>query len=110
LTIQGFNIPAISTRRVNSEMDLRDGQSFAIAGLVDNRVTELLSKMPGFSDIPLLGRLFQSKSLNRSKDELLVIVTPHIVHPMEAGAPRPDLVFPKPNLGPTTKPAAPSSK
>src|SRR5450432_299343 len=112
LTLQGFVVPAISTRRVTSEMDLRDGQSFAIAGLVDNRVTELLSKIPGIGDIPILGKLFQSHSFNRSKDELLVIVTPRIVHPLEAEAPRPDLTYPKPFLGPTTteKPKSPGSK
>src|SRR6266404_190071 len=77
--INGFSLPALSTRRVESEMSLADGQTFAIAGLVDNRVTELLSKIPGIGDIPILGHLFQSKSLNKSKNELLVIVTPHIV-------------------------------
>jgi len=112
LTLQGFVVPALSTRRVTSEMDLRDGQSFAIAGLVDNRVTELLSKVPGIGDIPILGKLFQSKSLSKSKDELLVIVTPHIVQPLDVAAPRPALAFPVPNLSheiPNT-PKAPSSK
>lgn len=80
LTIQGFIIPAISTRRIESEMNLRDGQSFAIAGLVDNRVTDILEKVPGIGDIPVLGKLFQSKSKTRSRNELLVIVTPRIVH------------------------------
>jgi len=79
VTLQGFTIPALSTRRVESEMDLRDGQSFAIAGLVDNRVTQQMSKIPGIGDIPVLGKLFQSKSLSKSNTELLVIVTPHIV-------------------------------
>jgi pilus assembly protein CpaC len=81
VTISGFVLPALSTRRVESEMSLADGQTFAIAGLVDNRVTEILSKIPGIGDIPVLGKLFQSKSLSKSKNELLVIVTPHIVHP-----------------------------
>ena len=85
LTIQGFTIPALSTRRVMSEMDLKDGQSFAIAGLVDNRVTEELSKIPGLGDVPLLGKLFQSRSLNKSRNELLVLVTPRLVMPMTAG-------------------------
>jgi pilus assembly protein CpaC len=80
--LNGFSLPALSTRRVESEMSLADGQTFAIAGLVDNRVTELLSKIPGLGDIPVLGKLFQSKSLNKSKNELLVIVTPHIVRPL----------------------------
>jgi pilus assembly protein CpaC len=80
--VSGFSLPALSTRRVESEMSLADGQTFAIAGLVDNRVTELMSKIPGLGDIPVLGKLFQSKSLNKSKNELLVIVTPHIVRPL----------------------------
>jgi pilus assembly protein CpaC len=82
VTIGGFNLPALSTRRVESEMSLADGQTFAIAGLVDNRVTELMSKVPGLGDIPVLGKLFQSKNFSKSKTELLVIVTPHIVRPL----------------------------
>ncbi len=85
LVIQGFTIPAISTRRVESEMDLRDGQSFAIAGLMSNQVTQQLSKIPGLGDIPLLGKIFQSESLQKSKTELLVLVTPQIVHPLPPG-------------------------
>src|SRR5882724_5856907 len=82
VTLNGFVLPALSTRRVESEMSLADGQTFAIAGLVDNRVTQLISKVPGLGDIPVLGKLFQSKSFNKSKSELLVIVTPHIVRPL----------------------------
>jgi pilus assembly protein CpaC len=98
VTLNGFVLPALSTRRVESEMSLADGQTFAIAGLVDNRVTELMSKIPGIGDIPVLGKLFQSKSFNKSKNELLVIVTPHIVRPLS-----PDQVphgpnFPQPFL------------
>jgi pilus assembly protein CpaC len=112
VTLNGFVLPALSTRRVESEMSLADGQTFAIAGLVDNRVTELLSKIPGIGDIPILGKLFQSKSLNKTKNELLVIVTPHIVHPLN-----PDQVphgpnYPQPfldQISPAQTPA-PSSK
>jgi pilus assembly protein CpaC len=82
VTLSGFILPALSTRRVESEMSLADGQTFAIAGLVDNRVTEIMSKVPGIGDIPVLGKLFQSKSFSKSKNELLVIVTPHIVRPL----------------------------
>jgi len=82
VVVSGFSLPALSTRRVESEMSLADGQTFAIAGLVDNRVTELLSKIPALGDIPILGKLFQSKSFNKNKTELLVIVTPHIVRPL----------------------------
>jgi len=112
ITISGFSMPALSTRRVESEMSLADGQTFAIAGLVDNRVTELWSKIPGIGDIPVLGNLFKSKSFNKTKNELLVIVTPHIVRPMA-----PDQIphgpnFPQPFLDSITpaQPAAPGTK
>ena len=62
LVFQGFNIPALSTRRVQTEIELEDGQSFVIGGLLDNRLTETLSKVPGLANIPLLGKLFQSRS------------------------------------------------
>jgi pilus assembly protein CpaC len=81
LTLQGFVIPSLSTRRVESEMDLRDGQSFAIAGLVNDQVVEQLSKIPGLGDIPLFGKLFNSRSRTKSKSELLILVTPHIIQP-----------------------------
>jgi pilus assembly protein CpaC len=100
LTIQGFVIPALSTRRVESEMDLKDGQSFAIAGLVDNRVTEQLEKIPGLGDVPLLGKLFQSRSLNKSHNELLVLVTPRLVQPLTSGQLPAGPAFPKPFLEP----------
>jgi len=86
VTIAGYLIPALSTRRVESEMELQDGQSFAIAGLVDNRVQEQLSKIPGIGDVPILGKLFQSKSLQKSKTELLILVTPRVVKPSQAAA------------------------
>jgi pilus assembly protein CpaC len=101
LTLQGFTIPALATNRVESEMDLTDGQSFAIAGLLDNRVTEQLEKIPGIGDIPILGKLFQSRNVNKSKNELLIVVTPRIVHPNPAGTPTPDLKYPYPYMAPT---------
>ena len=111
LTIQGFVIPALSTRRVESEMDLSDGQSFAIAGLVDNRVTELLSKIPGIGDIPVLGKLFRSRSLNKTRNELLIVVTPRVVQPLAADKAPHGPEFPVPFLEPVSpapaKPATP---
>jgi len=85
LTIQGFLIPALSTRRAESEMDLIDGQSFAMAGLLDNRVQNQFDKIPGIGDIPVLGKLFQSRNRTKSNDELLVLVTPRIVQPLAPG-------------------------
>jgi pilus assembly protein CpaC len=96
LQFQGFLVPALSTRRMESEMDLADGQSFAIAGLIDNRVTEQLQKVPWIGDVPVLGKLFQSRSVNRTKDELLVVVTPIIVKPMNPGQAPKGPVFPVP--------------
>ena len=101
LNVSGFLIPALSTRRVESEMDLRDGQSFAIAGLVDNRDTEQLSKIPFIGDVPVLGKLFTSRSINKTRDELLVMVTPRVVQPIQPQQKKPELFFPKPFLTPT---------
>jgi len=98
LTIQGFLIPSLSTERFESEMDLKDGQSFAIAGLLDNRVTDVLEKVPGLGDIPLLGKLFQSRSRTKSRNELLVLVTPHVVQPLTPGHLPPGPAFPQPFL------------
>jgi pilus assembly protein CpaC len=79
VTLQGFLIPALSQRRAETEVVLKDGESFAIAGLIDNRVIETLDKLPGIGDIPILGRLFRSRSTQKSTDELLVVITPHFV-------------------------------
>jgi pilus assembly protein CpaC len=105
LTLQGFVIPALATNRVESEMSLTDGQSFAIAGLLDNRVTEQLQKVPGIGDIPILGKLFQSRSVNKSKNELVIVVTPHIIHPIPVDQPGPNLTFPLPFMPPASAPA-----
>jgi pilus assembly protein CpaC len=96
LVFQGITIPGLDTRKVDTEVELESGQSFAIAGLLDQRITEALSKVPGIGDIPILGKLFQSKTRTASNSELLVIVTPEIVRPIPAEAPVPDLIRPKP--------------
>lgn len=102
LNVQGFQIPALTVRRVNTEVELEAGQSFAIGGLLDNRTTENLQKIPFLADIPLLGKLFQSKSLSRQNTELLVIVTPELVRPIPAGQPLPEVKFPQPFLEPNS--------
>jgi len=111
LTFSGYTIPALSTRRVESEMELRDGQSFAIAGLVDNRVTEIADKIPGLGDIPILGKFFQSRSLSKSRTELLVLVTPRIVKPLQSNQVPAPPYYPVPFMAPVTgeKPASPAS-
>ncbi len=80
--LNGFTIPAVSTRRAETEIELKDGQSFGMAGLLDNRTTELFTKIPGIGDIPVLGNLFRSRELKRTNTELMVMVTPQIVDPV----------------------------
>jgi pilus assembly protein CpaC len=82
VTLQGFLIPAISTRRAETEVVLKDGESFAIAGLLDNRVEQVLSKLPGIGDIPIIGHLFRSRSTRKTANELLVVITPRFVRPL----------------------------
>jgi len=81
LTISGFTVPALSTRKAETEFELRDGQSFMIAGLIDNRVTSVTNNIAGLGNIPVLGYLFRSKSLQKSKGELMVLCTVHKVSP-----------------------------
>ncbi len=104
LVFQGFTIPALATRRMETHVELGPGQSFVIAGLIDDRVTETLAKIPGLADIPVLGALFKSRQRNRSKTELVVIVSPEITRPLEAGQPLPGPEMPRPFLPPAVKP------
>jgi pilus assembly protein CpaC len=85
VTLDGFLIPALSSRVAETEIVLKDGESFAIAGLIDNRVTQVLNKVTILGDIPILGQLFRSHSTQKSVDELLVVVTPHFVKPVPPG-------------------------
>ncbi len=94
LTVAGGTVPALTTRKVETDVELQDGQSFGIAGLLNNQTTETLSKIPGIGDIPVLGKLFQSKTVNRTNSELLVIVTPVFVDPIPAGQNVPELPMP----------------
>lgn len=97
----GGTVPAISTRRAETEIELKDGQSFGIAGLLDRRATVQLSKVPGIGDVPVLGQLFRSKSVNKTNTELLVFVTPHIIDPVHvAPTPPASPEMPLPTLDP----------
>ncbi len=91
VTVSGFVLPAIATRHAETVVELRDGQSFGIAGLLDQRTTAQFSKVPGIGDIPILGQLFRSRSVNRTNSELIVIVTPYIVDPAAAPTAAPEL-------------------
>jgi pilus assembly protein CpaC len=100
--ISGFDVPAIDTRKVNTEVELSDGQSFAIGGLLDNRDTETYQKIPFLGDIPILGKFFQSMQKTRTNTELIVLVTPEIVAPIAAGVPLPELKYPTKFLPPNS--------
>jgi pilus assembly protein CpaC len=89
LTISGFTVPALSTRKSETEFELQDGQSFVIAGLLDNRVTDIYNKIPGLGDIPILGNFFRSKSLQKTNSELMVLCTVHRIFPNNEPPPGP---------------------
>jgi pilus assembly protein CpaC len=102
IQVSGFNVPAITTRKVNTEVELADGQTFVIGGLLDNRETETFEKIPFIGDIPILGKFFQSKSINRTNTELIVLVTPELVAPIAVGSPMPELKYPTAFLPPNS--------
>ncbi|MFW6088813.1 MAG: type II and III secretion system protein family protein [Gemmatimonadota bacterium] len=81
LTIAGFNIPSILTRKASTEIELAEGQTFAIAGLIDNNMVTDYDKVPVLGDIPILGSLFRSKEIRQNRSELLVLVTPYVMQP-----------------------------
>jgi pilus assembly protein CpaC len=102
IVLSGFRIPALSTRRAETELELRDGQTFAIAGLLNNRMNSTMQKIPGIGDIPILGHLFRSKAAQKDRTELVVMITPQI---LRAGSPGVTDTLPKlgePFLSPLT--------
>jgi pilus assembly protein CpaC len=108
LVVNGFSVPGLATRRVQTEVELEAGQSFVIAGLLNNQTQEQLNKIPGLANIPLLGKLFESRSISKSNTELLVMVTPELVKPIPAGAKGPDITMPLPYLK-DSSPTAPQN-
>jgi len=88
VTLGGFRIPALTTRRTETELELQNGQTFAIAGLMNNSVTSTLSKVPGIGDIPILGLLFKSKAAQKQQTELIVMITPQILPNNSSGVTR----------------------
>ena len=85
VTLTGFRIPALRTRKAESNLQLGDGQTFALAGLIDNKISKQVSKVPLLGDIPILGALFRSTRYQNNETELVILVTPKIVRPMEKG-------------------------
>jgi pilus assembly protein CpaC len=85
VTLQGFLIPALAQKKADTEVVLKDGESFVIAGLIDNQVTQTMDKVPWIGDIPILGQLFKSRTTNKTSSELLVVITPHLTQPLAPG-------------------------
>jgi len=109
VTLAGFRIPALTTRRAETDVELRDGQSFAIGGLLDNISQTDRAAIPVLGDLPVIGYLFKSKAERKERTELVVIITPHLVQPLSAGSPLPLPVLPQQFLPPpgTTRDANP---
>jgi pilus assembly protein CpaC len=84
ININGFAIPALTTRRADTTVELGSGQSLAIAGLLKNNVSQDISKLPGLGDLPVLGQLFRSDTYRHNESELVIIITPYIVRPVSA--------------------------
>jgi pilus assembly protein CpaC len=102
VTISGFTIPALSTRQTETEVEIQNGQSFIVSGLLDHRTTEIMSKVPGIASVPILGELFRSKNFNHSVVELVIIVTATVVDPLtplQAEPEQPKMAVP--NLDPS---------
>jgi hypothetical protein len=101
VTFAGFRIPALSTRRMETNIELAAGQSFVIGGLVDDRLEYTMTKIPGLSAIPVLGALFKSRLENKGKTELIVMVTPEIVDPLNPADPKPIPAMPREFIEPS---------
>ena len=84
VTLNGFNVPAVTTRRTETTVELGSGQSFMISGLLQNNNTNSVEKAPGLGDVPVLGALFRSNGYRRNQTELMIIVTPYLVKPVDA--------------------------
>jgi len=100
VTISGFSIPALATRRIETNIELGPEQSFVIAGLIDDEVNDSFSRIPGLASLPVLGALFKSRIETKSRSELIVLVTPEITTPIQPGQPLPLPLMPEPFLGP----------
>ena len=93
--INGFTIPALSTRRAETNVELAEGQSFVVAGLVDNREQDSFAKLPVLGSLPIFGQLFRSRDEKKSRTELVMLVTPEITMPLNATDPQPEPYFPR---------------
>jgi pilus assembly protein CpaC len=95
VTLSGFTIPALSTRRAETDVEMGEGQSFVIAGLVNNQEREVFNKIPVLGSLPIFGSLFKSKDEQRQRTDLVVIVTPEVTMPLTSSDSVPNLYMPK---------------
>jgi pilus assembly protein CpaC len=95
VTLNGFNIPALATRRAETNVELAEGQSFIVAGLVDNRETDSFAKIPVLSSLPIFGVLFKTKTENKNRTELVMMVTPELTEPLNPNDAKPMPTFPR---------------
>ena len=102
VTFNGFTIPALATRRAETNVELSDGQSFIVAGLIDNRENDSFSRIPGIGSLPILGNLFKQRTVTKSREELVMLVTPEVTHPIKAGEKAPTPYMPRDFLPPIT--------
>jgi len=114
ITLQGFRVPALTTRYAETDVELRDGQSFAIAGLMLNTAQEDSSRVPVLGSIPIIGALFRSKADRKEQTELMVLITPQLVRPLDpdevpAMPVAPGRFLQGPGMGPVDAPAQPSA-
>jgi len=95
VVINGFTIPALATRRAETNVELGEGQSFIVAGLVDNRETDSFSKIPVLSSLPIFGSLFKVRAENKNRSELVMMITPEITEPLNPNDAKPMPTFPR---------------
>ena len=95
VTVSGFLIPALTTRRAETDVELGPGQSFVIAGLVNNEETETFAKIPILGSLPIFGALFRTRDEKKNRTDLVVLVTPEITEPLGPNDPKPEIYFPK---------------
>lgn len=95
VTISGFTIPALSTRRTETDVEMGEGQSFVVAGLVDNQEKEIFNKMPVLGSLPIFGALFKSRDETKQRKDLVVIVTPEVTIPLNSSDTQPNIYMPK---------------
>lgn len=107
LSFNGFTIPALSSRKMETNIELGEGQSFVIGGLIDNRLTETVSRIPGLASLPILGNLFKAKEVDRNNTELIVMVTPEITTPLQPGESKTVPVMPRDFMVTPANPADP---